>query len=207
MKPRPDSALLVIDVQNDFCHPDGVYGRLGADLSAVTAMLPRLRETISAWRAEGGTVMYVRTEHSEATDSAAWLERGGGNLPKACRAGSWGAELMGVQPEADDVQVVKSRYSGFYGTSLEAELRSRGIREVLVTGVLGNVCVETTIREGCLRDFRMVMLRDCCASYDQSLHEAAMENVRRYFGTVIDAGGAARRSGPGTADRVSAGGA
>lgn len=182
------TALLVIDVQNDFCHPDGVYGRSGSDLSAIAQMLPRLRQTVSDWRSRGGTVIYVRTEHSEATDSAEWLERGGGALPRACRAGSWGATLMGVEPAEDEVQVVKSRYSGFYGTGLEEELRSRSIQEVLVAGVLSNVCVETTIREGCLRDFRMVMLEDCCASYDEELHRATVENVRRYFGTVVDSG-------------------
>jgi ureidoacrylate peracid hydrolase len=186
VKPGPGSALLVIDVQNDFCHPDGVYGRAGSELSAITQMLPRLRDTVAAWRDGGGTVVHVRTEHSPASDSREWLGRGDGGLPRACRAGSWGAEAICVHPDEDEVEVVKSRYSGFYRTGLEDFLRAHLIEQVLVAGVLSNVCVETTIREGCLRDFRMVMIQDCCASYDEALHRAAVENVRLYFGSVVD---------------------
>jgi len=180
------TALVVVDVQNDFCHADGVFGQSGHDLSAVHAMVPRLSAGIQAWRSAGQPVVYVRTAHSDDTDSPAWLHRSEAGSPKTCRVGSWGAEYFGIEPDAADVVIAKSRYSGFHRTTLEAELKARGVREVLVAGVLSNVCVESTIREGCLRDFQMVMLEDCCASYDEHLHRGTVENVRRYFGSVQD---------------------
>lgn len=185
--------LVVIDMQNDFCHADGVYGRIGSDLTAIDVLVPRLAAGVQAWRSRGLPIVHVRTEHTPSTDSAAWLERGETSLPCACRAGSWGAQPFGVEIAATDAVVVKSRYSGFYRTTLQERLDEVGAREVLVAGVLTNVCVETTIREGCLRDFGMVMLEDCCGTYDPHAQRASVENVRRYFGTVGDSSLLVRR--------------
>lgn len=178
------TALLVIDMQNDFCHLNGVYGTSDEDVTMIGLMTDRLLAGAAAWRNRGGLVVHVRTEHSDRTDSPQWLQRGESTLPRACRLGSWGAEPFGVIPRPGEPVVVKTRYSGFYGTRLEQLLRERGVSRVFVAGVLTNVCVETTIREGCLRDLAMVLLEDCCGTYDRKLHDASVENVRRYFGQV-----------------------
>jgi ureidoacrylate peracid hydrolase len=82
--------------------------------------------------------------------------------------------------------VVKHRYSGFVGTELEVILNAIERRSVLVTGVSTNVCVESTIRDACMRDYHAVLVEDCCAAMSKPEHDASLNNVGRYFGRVLD---------------------
>jgi ureidoacrylate peracid hydrolase len=82
--------------------------------------------------------------------------------------------------------VIKHRYSGFVGTDLDTVLRARQRRSVLVTGVSTNVCVESTVRDACMRDYHAVLVEDCCGALTEAEHQAALHNVRGYFGRVLD---------------------
>jgi len=185
------SALLVIDIQNDYIHPEGSAGRGGRDTSAPIAMMPRLHQLIAAARERRIPIYFLRNWHSERTDSVAWksrraVNRGSGG--DAGVAGTWGAEWFEVEPQPTDVVVDKFRYDGFLGTPLEVMLRARGISTVVCCGTATNVCVESTARSAHMRDFNLILVSDCCAAYDQGLHDATLENVRRHFGIVATAG-------------------
>ena len=181
------SALLVVDIQNDYIHPEGATGRSGRDTSAAVAMMPRLHRLIDAARRAGAPVFFLRNWHGPNTDSVPWMSRRAarsGTGGPAGVAGSWGAEWYEVEPGPDDVVVNKHRYDGFLGTSLETMLRVRGIETVVCCGTATNVCVESTARAAHMRDFHLVLVGDCCAAPDQRLHEATLENIRRHFGFV-----------------------
>jgi ureidoacrylate peracid hydrolase len=149
--PRDGTALLVIDMQNDFCHADGALGKRSIDLAPTQAMAPRLVSFITSMRAAQVPILYTQTFHDTWTDSRAWQERQDGRAGALCRTGSWGAEFFGVRPRDDERVVIKHRYDAFYGTDLDLILRARGVHTVLVTGVATNVCVETTAREAFVR--------------------------------------------------------
>jgi ureidoacrylate peracid hydrolase len=180
------AALLVIDMQNDFCHPEGVSGKRGRQLTMTIEMAPRLEAFIKACRGVGMPVMFVKTIHYPWTDSPSWvrrLDRDGGD--SVCRPGTWGAEFYaGIQPEEGEIVLTKHRYSAFLGTNLDLILRSRGIRSLLISGVGTNVCVESTLRDGYMRDYYIVLLEDCVGATDRELHEATLKNVRLHFGAV-----------------------
>ena len=107
-------------------------------------------------------------------------------IPMHCREGSWGIELYQVEPQANERVLAKRRFSAFYSTDLDVMLRARGIKSLIMAGVATNVCVETTARDGFMRDYHIVFLSDCTAAYDRQEHYSALNNMSKYFGVVAD---------------------
>ena len=184
------ACLLVVDVQNDFVSPKGSAAQRGDDVSAAQAMVPRLTRLIEEARRVGLTIVYIRTTHSEWTDTPSWIYRKSQEKTlSTCREGSWGAEFYdGISPLPDERVVIKHRYSAFINTDLNTVLKAKGIESVLVTGVATNVCVETTTRDAYMFDYYVTMVEDCAAAYDPRLHEGTLENIRRHFGLVASSG-------------------
>jgi ureidoacrylate peracid hydrolase len=180
------AALIVVDVQNDFVSPEGSAGKRGDDVGAAMAMIPNLTGLIDQARKRGFTVVYIRTTHSDWTDTASWIYRTSQKSGlNTCREGTWGAEFYdGIAPLPSERVVIKHRYSAFINTDLNTVLKARGIQSILVCGVATNVCVETTARDGYMYDYYVTMIDDCSAAYDAKLHMSTLENIRRHFGLV-----------------------
>lgn len=187
-------ALVLVDVQNDFCHPDGEMARSGKDVSAIVDMVPRLAALVDFARTAEVPVIFVRTTHDESNDTVAWLNRraagpGAVTTQATCRAGSWGAEFYKVTPELPDEPVItKHRYSAFVGTDLGLTLRTMGSESLLFAGAATEVCVESSLRDGLFAEYFVSMVEDCCASYAPELHECTVRTVAESFGTVVTAG-------------------
>jgi ureidoacrylate peracid hydrolase len=182
------TALLVVDMQNDYIHSDGSVARLGLDVQPVQDMTPRLLRLVDSARAAGAPVIYTRNWHSPATDSEPWLER---NTRRSTEPGtrggmanSWGADWYGVCPSEAELVISKFRYDAFLGTNLEYVLRARGIRSVVCCGTATNVCVESTARAAHMRDYYLVLAEDCCAATDAAAHQATLQNIERHFGVL-----------------------
>lgn len=190
------TALLVIDMQNDFCARGGLVDRGGRDVSAVADMAPRLKSLIASARKVGVRVVFVRCAYSTDANhylSDVWLEQaarrqgGGYTLSPVCQDGTWGCDYFGgVYPEPGDIVVVKHRYSAFQGTDLELILRANGVRTVVLTGVSTHVCVETSARDAFVRDFYAVTVRDATAAYSVQEHEYSLTILDRFFSQVVD---------------------
>jgi ureidoacrylate peracid hydrolase len=183
------TALLVIDVQNDYAHPEGACGRSGYDMQPAVEMVPRLLQLIEAARRAGVFIIYTQNWHSPATDSEAWAERvqqaGRRGRQRSALAGTWGADWYGVEPAEGEYVLKKFRYDAFLGTNLEFLLRARGVRTVICTGTATNVCVESTARSAHMRDHYLVVAGDCCATTEEELHRVALRNLERHFGVVV----------------------
>ncbi len=180
------SALLVVDVQNDFVSSKGSAAKRGEDVSAAQAMVPKLIRLIEEARRVGLTVVYIKTTHSEWTDTPSWIYRKSQQSAlDTCREDTWGAEFYeGISPMPQERVVIKHRYSAFINTDLNTVLKAKGIESVLVTGVATNVCVETTARDAYMFDYYVTMVEDGAAAYDPKLHLSTLENMRRHFGLV-----------------------
>jgi ureidoacrylate peracid hydrolase len=182
------TALIVVDVQNDFCHQEGAFGKKGIDLSHMERPAGNLVRFIDQCRQFNVPIIFVRTIHSRWTDSDSWIGRleGAGKVMLICRPHTWGSEFFKVKPLESDFIVTKHRFSGFVGTELNLVLRSRGIETLLMTGFTTNVCVETTARDGFNLDFRIVLVEDCCAAFSTDEHASAITNINKYFGVAAD---------------------
>jgi ureidoacrylate peracid hydrolase len=192
------SVVVVIDVQNDFCHPDGMQAEQGKDVTPIGGVVDRLATFLSHARRHEVPIVFVRTTHSGETDSPEWLDRNTGPLrAQCCQDGTWGAEFYRVGPESGEEVVEKHRYNGFTATSLEDVLRGLGRRSLLFCGVDTNICVETTLREAVCRDFRATLVQDCCGSYTAAGHQRAIASIGAGFGLVTDSADIAAHWGRG----------
>ena len=186
----PD-VLIVIDVQNDFCHADGALAHRGADISGMPQVAANNERLAAAYRAAAKPVIYMRTEHGPWTNSVNWSSRMRHLSPEAkeatpiCAAGTWGEDFYDVHPQPEDRVITKHRYSAFFMTPLEVVLRAHQATSLLLTGVVTNVCVETTARDAFMRDYRTLVVREACAAPSPEEHRAALHNIDTYFGQVV----------------------
>jgi len=181
------TALVVVDVQNDFCADGGFFSEVGYDLSMIQPMVPRLDSLIATARAEKVPVVFVRCIFDAIYSSGPWVEKRSRKRPDGtglCLSETWGAEFFMVSPEPGELVVTKHRFSAFVGTNLDLVLRSMGVKTLLVTGVATNVCVESTARDGYQLDYYIVIPEDCTAGISLELHNGTLENIRTYFGAV-----------------------
>ena len=184
------AAVIIVDVQNDFCHSEGGFGKRKRDLTMIQESVKTLADLVTEARNHDVPVVFVRTIHGPWTNSDTWIERFKDvsieEVPM-CVGDSWGADFYVVQPQPGDPVVVKHRYSGFYCTDLDVILRARGIKTLIMAGVATNVCVETTARDGYMRDYHIVFVDDCCGTVSKEDHEATLRNIRNHFGIVVKA--------------------
>lgn len=184
---NPDrTALVVIDVQNDFCHADGWAGRAGMDVSGMPALIERIETLIDGARAAGVRVVFVALVGDATTDSAVWLGEDG-QRGDICRKDTWGAEFMHRTPLTHEPVIPKSRYGAFQNTELDAILKGWGVDSLVFAGVSTNVCVESTLREAFMRDYHVTIVSDCVAAYRVEAHDATLNTISRNFGRVATA--------------------
>lgn len=178
------TAVVIVDVQNDFCAPGGRFAQFGLDMTAARAVPPRLQAIIRAARRSAIPVFYVKTEGTPDMISEAWIRHFGPEGLTHCLAGSWGADFFELDESDADYIISKARYSPFIGTALEQRLRTLNRTHVVVGGVATNVCVETTVRDAFNRDFDVTVVSDGCAAYSPAEHAASLEAMGRYFASV-----------------------
>ena len=177
-----DTALLLVDLQNDFIHPDGAYGRAGQGVAEIAALPARLAPLAAQIRAAGGWVAatqftLVPARDGEPLISPHLLElrpflRKGDFLP-----GAWGHQVVdALQPI--DLAVEKIAYSAFYMTRLEWMLRKCGITRMIVGGIVTNGGVASTVREAHVRDMEVTVLEDGCAAFTPEIHATAIAALR-----------------------------
>jgi ureidoacrylate peracid hydrolase len=188
---RPNNCvLLVVDVQNDFCARGGVFARHKHDLTQIRAMMLRLKKLLESARPLGVRIAFTQHEHNDAqVPELIALRNGlfeGGNKP--CRPGTWGAEFCSpVLPKLGEPIFTKHRYSAFSNTTFDQYLRDANVSTLIVTGVLTNVCVETTVRDADLFGYCSVVVKDCVASDSLRLHRNSLANLDAYFGWTCTA--------------------
>lgn len=187
---RPEhTAVIVVDIQNDFCAEEGyIARRFGCDVDANAALADANVRLTDVARDAGALIVWVQAIYDPQYLSAPMLvKNGSANDTVRCAEGSWGADFYRVAPREGDLVVRKHRYSAFSGTPLDNLLRRRGVRTTVITGVATNICVESTLREGFNLGYYIVVPGDCVGSANQALHEATLQNVSFLLGDVVRA--------------------
>ncbi len=202
------TAVIVVDMQNDFLHQDGMFGRAGIDVGPANAIVPTVAAVLDAARAAGMPVIYLKQQHAAdlsdagSADSPHYLVHTNrmkigtpvtapdGSPSRILIEGTWNTEIVPeLTPKQGDIVIGKHRYSGFFETALDARLRSLGIRTLLMTGTTTSVCVDSTVRDAVFRDYRPVVLADCvaepiAANASRSNHEASLLTFELLLGWV-----------------------
>ena len=177
-------ALLVVDMQNGFCHPDGSFSQIGMGLEGAQDAVRNAAVAIAAARRAAIPVVFTRHVYRPGrADEGGALIRNSPALAgiNGLAAGCWDADVvdeLGCGPE--DLVVDKVRFDAFQWTSLEPLLRGLGVSELIICGVVTNLCVETTVRSAFMRDYPVTLLADCCAAKTRRLHELSIEVLTSY---------------------------
>ena len=198
---EPDTcALIIIDMQRDFVDPGGFGEALGNDVSLLRRVVPAAARVLRAARDRGLLVVHTREGHrSDLSDCPPSKKARGrlkagigdhGPMGRILVRGEAGHDIVKeLYPEAGEPVIDKPGKGAFYATDLDAILKHRGIRQLIVCGVTTEVCVTTTVREANDRGYDCLVLEDCVASYFPAFHEAALEMVKAQggiFGWVAD---------------------
>ena len=194
------TALVVVDMQNAYASPGGYLDLAGFDISGARAAVEQCRRAVEAARRGGLQVVYLQNGWD-----AEYVEAGGPGSPnwhksnalklmrqreelrgKLLAKGGWDYALVeALRPQAGDLVVPKSRYSGFFNSSLDSALRSRGVRNLVFCGIATNVCVESTLRDGFFLEYFGVLLEDATHQAGPDfLRQATAYNVETFFGWV-----------------------
>ena len=176
------TALMLIDLQNDFLHPEGAYGRAGQRSEAIAALPARLKPLADAMRAAGGWIVSTHFTLVPGRDGAPFISPhlealrpflGRGDFAP----GSFGQALVEDLAPAD-LAVEKVAFSAFYQSRLDWVLRRAGIDTLIFAGIVTNGGVASTLRDAHVRDYRCLLLEDGCAAFSEQLHEGAVEALR-----------------------------
>lgn len=201
------TAVIVVDMQNDFGSPGGMFDRAGIDIKPIQDIVRPIRAVLQAARSERMPVIYLKMAfHADLSDSSypdgpTWvkhrpLEAGepttapDGTPSRILIRDTWNTDIVDeLQPHDDDIVIYKHRYSGFYNTTLTTELRDRRIETVVVVGATTSVCVDSTVRDAVFRDLHCLVLEDCTAEpialdAPRSNHDATLLTLELLFASI-----------------------
>lgn len=176
-----DSALLIVDLQNDFIHPRGAYGRAGQQSDAIAALPATVLPVANALRQSGGWVVSTQFTLVPGKAGVPFISP---HLKKLrpflttgdFQPGAWGHGMVdSLQPA--DIVVEKVAYSAFYMTRMEWVLRKAGIEKLFVCGIVTNGGVASTVRDAHVRDFHVTVLSDGCGAFTEAAHQSALADM------------------------------
>jgi len=189
------TALIMIDFQRDFVYPGGFGESLGNDTSLLLKAVPPAVRVLAACRAAGMFVIHTREGHRADLSDLPRAKRDRGNpslhigdegpMGRLLVRGSYGHDIVDELRPIDGEPIIDKPGKGaFYATDLDAVLKNRGIRRIVVCGVTTEVCVNTSMREANDRGYDSVVLEDCCASYFPEFQRVALEMIKAQGGIV-----------------------
>ncbi len=201
------TAVIVVDMQNDFGSEGGMFALAGIDISGIKGVVAPTARVVGAARRAGMPVVYlkmgfhadlsnaggpespnfVRHQHMRVGDATTAPD---GSPSRILIRDTWNTEIVPeLAPEPGDLVVWKHRYSGFFETELDGVLRGHSVRTLIVTGCTTSICVESTVRDAFFRDYQCLLLEDCMAEpvgagLARSNHEASLLSVQVLFGWI-----------------------
>jgi len=175
-----NTALIIIDMQNDFVHENTIL-----EVKEAKKHIPQFKDFIQKCRDKGVTIIYTRhifDPKMNPIESKLFPELSKGGL----RENTIGSEIIeDIKPEKDDIVIKKNRYDAFFDTKLGRMLNERGIVDVIITGLMTNICCESTARTAMMKDFNVLFCSDLTFASNQELQKTTLKNIESHFGKVL----------------------
>jgi ureidoacrylate peracid hydrolase len=213
-KPAPiameaeSTAVIVVDMQNDFGAKGGMFERAGIDISMIQKAIPPTQKVLDAARKAGIPIVYLkmgykedlsdlgsedspnRVRHLQILHVGERITAPNGSKSRILIRDTWNTDIVTeLSPQQGDIVMYKTRFSGFYNTDLDVLLKQRNIKNLIFTGCTTTICVESTVRDAMFRDYSSLVLEDCTAEpigygLPRSNHEASILAIQTLFGWV-----------------------
>ena len=213
-KPQPiafnasNTAIIVVDMQNDFGTKGGMFDRAGINISMIQQAIPPTKKVLAAARQAGMKIIYLkmgyqpdlsdlgadespnRVRHLNIMHVGDSMNAPDGTKSRILIRDTWNTDIVSeLRPHPGDQVLYKTRFSGFYQTDLDTILKKHNIKNLIITGCTTSICVESTVRDAMFRDYAAVVLEDCTAepigySLPRSNHEASLLSIQALFGWV-----------------------
>ena len=185
----PQCALIVIDMQHAYCHPEGFFARHAADKLICARVIEPCALAVAAARRAGVPVIHaVKVSLSEKVPTVSFhntIRRSG---PGLMLQDGWEAAIVeGLRPAPGEMVLPKLAYSAFHGTALDATLQRMGVTQLAVVGVTTSICVESTVRDAAQRGLDVYVARDASAEWEPVRHERAIEQMGYAFARIVTA--------------------
>jgi ureidoacrylate peracid hydrolase len=203
------TAVIVVDMQNDFAAEGGLFDRAGVDISGARAAIPRIQTILASARRAAIPIVYLKMGFQpdlsdlgaeDSVNRVRHLQFGVGQTAHVPNGGTgrflirdtWNTNIVPeLEPEPKDVVIYKTRFSGFYETELDQALKTIGVKYLIFTGVTTCICVDSTVRDAMFRDYLCVLLSDCMSEpigneLSRSNHDASLLTIEALFGWVTD---------------------
>jgi len=214
-KPEPiainpkNTAVIVVDMENDFVSKGGMFNRAGADISGAQKAIAPTAKVLAAARATGMKIIYLRMAYQpdlsdlgapDSVNRTRHLKFGVGQTIRAPDGresrilirDNWGTDIVNeLKPQSGDITIYKTRFSGFYQTDLDTTLKKLGLKYLIMAGVTTSICVDSTVRDAMFRDYLCVLLKDCMSEpigsdLPRTNHEASLLTAEVLLGWVSD---------------------
>ena len=214
-KPEPiainpkKTAVIVVDMENDFVSKGGMFNRAGADISGAQKAIAPTAKVLAAARATGMKIIYLRMAYQpdlsdlgapDSVNRTRHLKFGVGQTIRAPDGresrilirDNWGTDIVNeLKPQSGDITIYKTRFSGFYQTDLDTTLKKLGLKYLIMAGVTTSICVDSTVRDAMFRDYLCVLLKDCMSEpigsdLPRTNHEASLLTAEVLLGWVSD---------------------
>ncbi len=179
------TALIVIDMQRDYCCAGGIFARRGFDVRPAQELGARLNAFLDKARTVLRWIIHLKMTRIPGVVSAASTELYE-RLNVDRKPDPAYAEFYEVMPRDNEAVIAKYKYSGFYATYLDQFLRANNVKTLILTGVATNVCVESTARDGFMRDYYVVVPGDLTEGSSTEAKIASLQNINAFFGEVVD---------------------
>lgn len=184
-----NTALIIVDMQNAFCSPEGSFRKRGFRILNLDKVLRISKSIVSLARQEDLLTIFTKIVYDSSYSDAGLLinkiapeiKQHGGYIED-----SWDSEIVDIlKPKEIDIIITKKRYDPFYETDLEGILQQNNISNLVVIGLLTNVCVEACIRSAFDRDFHVAIVPEATSTYSQNLLTSSLETIKSHFGSII----------------------
>jgi len=214
-KPEPvaiipkNTAVIVVDMENDFATKGGMFDRAGVDISGAQKVIAPTVKVLAAARAMGMKIIYLRMAYRpdlsdlgapDSVNRTRHLKFGVGETIRAPDGrdsrilirDTWDTDIVNeLKPQSGDITIYKTRFSGFYQTDLDTTLKKLGLKYLIMTGVTTSICVDSTVRDAMFRDYLCVLLKDCMSEpigsdLPRTNHEASLLTAEVLLGWVSD---------------------
>lgn len=180
------TALIIVDMQNDFCHEEGYSVKVLGDISGTIAAIPKIKTLADKCRQSGIPVFNVYVSLlPDYSDTAFPMDKlpSGAAWPSMCVEGTFGVQIVDeLKPQENDYMICKKSYGAFFHTLLDLILRNKGVKTLIMADVATNVCIETTAREARDLGYNIIFSSDTTGTFTEEMHKATLETINMFSG-------------------------